>query len=208
LLKENTDYNGNTHYKGELVTDTTITINDKSYTFDASGVVQKSDSLVSDDLVKFVAGWEAFYSQAYEDPYYSGVQAEWTIGYGTTYEANSSAFQNSLSSTCTESQALVWLKEEINNVAIKIKSALSIQGVTLSQNTFDCLCDIGYNAGTDSLLNGARTTFNAVISGDVDMINTALMSWNRANSQVSEGLTKRCSARVNMCLYGIYDSTH
>lgn len=208
LLKENTEYNGNTHYTGEMVASTTMTINNKSYTFDASGAMQGSDSLVSDNLVKFVAGWEAFYSYAYKDPYYPGVQAKWTIGYGTTYEANSSAFPNGLSSTCTEGQAKEWLKQEINKVAVEIKSALDAQGATLSQNAFDCLCDIGYNAGVYALLNGSRTTFNAVISGNANSITTALMSWNKANGQVSEGLTKRCTARVNMCLYAIYNSTH
>ena len=208
FLKENTTYNGYTHSKGEAVMDATITINNKSYTFDANGVMQESNGLISDNLVQFIAGWEVFHSHAYEDPYYPGVQAKWTIGYGTTYEANSSAFPNGLSSKCAESQALTWLKEEINKVAKTIKSALDAQGASLSQQAFDCLCDIGYNAGTGALLNGSKTTFNAVISGDADRITTTLMSWNKANGKVSEGLTKRCKARVNMCLYGIYDSTH
>ncbi|NFT06241.1 lysozyme [Clostridium botulinum] len=76
----------------------------------------------------------------------------------------------------------------------------------MSQQAFDCLCDIGYNAGTVDLING--NTWYAVLSGDPDKITPALMSWNKANHVVSEGLTKRCRARVNMCLYGVYDSTH
>lgn len=215
LLKEKTEYNGNTHYKGACVANTTLNINGENYTFDSNGVWQQStstgDSLVSDSLVEYIGGWEVgtwnnTAAHAYEDPYYPGVQAYWTIGYGTCYCAIPSAFPNGLDSTCTQEQALSWLKQEVNLVANRIKEALGDNYSNISQQAFDCLCDIGYNAGTGSLIGG--NTWNSIISGDENRITSALMSWNKANGVVSEGLTKRCKSRVNMCINGIYDSDH
>lgn len=211
LLKEKTEYNSNTHYKGACVCNTTLQVNDENYTFDENGVWQSNstsgDSLVSDDLVEYVGGWEGLYTKAYADPYYgASVQSYWTIGYGTCYCAIPEAFPNGLNSTCTKEQALGWLKQEINHVAITIKEALGDSYSSLSQQAFDCLCDIGYNAGTGAIIGG--NTWKAIISGDIDTIKTKLMSWNKANGVVSSGLTKRCKSRVNMCLNGVYDSTH
>lgn len=191
-------------YLGQMVSNCTRAIGSKSYSFDEHGVWIEDNSLISDSLVDFIAGWESFYSKAYEDPYYKGVQSYWTIGYGTCYCAIPEAFPYGLSSTCTESQAKSWLKQEANKVAKVIKSALG--NTVLSQQAFDCLVDIGYNAGTGSLIGG--NTWNSIISGDSTRITNALMSWNKANGVVSAGLTKRCKSRVNMCLYGVYDSTH
>lgn len=211
LLKEDTYYNGRTHSKGACASNITLPINGQNYTFDNNGVWQSIsddyDSLVSDDLVGFIAGWEGFYSKAYPDPYYGiGVKAYWTIGYGTCYCAIPEAFPDGLDSTCTKEQALGWLKHEVNKVANTIKSALGSTYNSMSQQAFDCLCDIGYNAGTGSLIGG--NTWNSIISGDSYRITTALMSWNKANGVVSDGLNKRCKGRVNMCLNGVYDSTH
>ncbi|WP_243429406.1 glycoside hydrolase family protein [Clostridium botulinum] len=228
LYTKKTEKDGNTHYIGEMATGW-IKLNEKWYylysdgkmacnttidgwSINSNGVANNSavsgDGLISDDLVKFIGGWEAFYDHAYEDPYHPGNKSCWTIGYGTTYQVNSSAFPNGLSSTCTRSQALTWLKQEINKVAKEVKSVLNERGASLSQQAFDSICDIGYNSGTADLLYGKCVTLNAVISGNPDRITSALMSWNKVNGVVSEGLTKRCRARVNMCLYGLYDSTH
>lgn len=211
LLKEDAVYNGKQHYKGSCVCDVTFNLYGTSYKFDVNGVWQSGgvigDSLVSDDLVSYVAGWEGLYTTAYADPYYgASVKQYWTIGYGTCYCAIPEAFPDGLDSTCTQEQAFGWLKEEINRVANTIKDALGDSYNSISQQAFDCLCDIGYNAGTGALIGGG--TWNAVISGDTDLIKTKLMAWNKANGQYSEGLNKRCLGRVNMCLNGVYDSDH
>ena len=216
LLEKDTYYNGMTYSKGSCVCNTILEINGQNYSFDKNGVWQldysrSSDSLVSDSLVSYVAGWESGEwssesENAYEDPYYPGDQRYWTIGYGTCYCAIPEAFPNGLSSTCTQDQALGWLKQEINLVANTIKSALGDNYNSISQQAFDCLCDIGYNAGTGAVIGG--NTWKAIISGDSDLITTKLMSWNKANGVVSSGLTKRCESRVEMCLNGVYNSDH
>lgn len=209
LLKEKTEYNGNTHYKGACVCNTTLEINGQNYTFDGNGVLQSNlcngDSLISDSLVEFTGGFEGFYSKAYYDPYYGvNVKQYWTIGYGTCYCAIPEAFPDGLDSTCTQEQALEWLKQEMNVVANKIKDALGDKYNSISQQAFDCLCDIGYNAGTGSLIGG--NTWNAIINGDEDNIKTFIMQWCHANSQSSSGLYKRCAGRVKMVLFGDYSA--
>ncbi|AOR25040.1 glycoside hydrolase family protein [Clostridium taeniosporum] len=212
LYPKRTEHDGKIHPKGEMATSTTLTINNKAYTFDKNGAMQEStisgNGLVSNKLVEFAAGWEYFSPHAYEDEYHRGDKSCWTIGYGTTYQVKPSAFPNGLDSTCTKPQALVWLKEEMNKVAHEVKSVLHKKGASISQQAFDCLCDIGYNAGTADLLYGKCITLNAVISGDADRITKAIMMWTNANGQFSHGLKGRCKGRVNMCLHGIYDSTH
>jgi lysozyme len=191
-----------TGYMGECYVSRTEIIDGKSYSFDSNGHMLE-DSLISDNLVEFIKGWEAFYSKAYYDGY-GYTDTYLTIGYGTTKASNESAFPNGINSTCTEEQATQWLKDEINKVAKNIKLALG--DTVISQQAFDCLCDIGYNAGTGSLVGG--NTWKAIISGSNIAITNALMSWNKANGIVSNGLTKRCRARVDMCLNGVYNSMH
>ncbi|OOM71126.1 hypothetical protein CLPUN_51180 [Clostridium puniceum] len=47
-----------------------------------------------------------------------------------------------------------------------------------------------------------------IISGDASSIETKTMRWSGAGGGISPGLSKRCRARVNMCLYEEYDSTY
>lgn len=209
LLKEKTEYNGNTHYKGACVCNTTLEINGQNYTFDENGVLQinsnSSDSLISDSLVEFTGGFEGFSSKAYYDPYYGeSVKQYWTIGFGTCYCAIPEAFPNGLDSTCTYEQALGWLKQEMSVVANTIKNALGDSYNSISQQIFDVMCDIGYNAGTASLIGG--NTWKSLINGDPEEIQTMLMKWYSANNQSSSGLYKRCVGRVEIALNGDYSA--
>ncbi len=190
-------------YKGEMYSNGTYTIDGKEYYFNSSGAWIEN-TIVSDDLVEFIKGWEQLHTKAYYDGY-GNTDSYLTIGYGTTKATNPNAFPNGSNSTCTKEQATEWLKIEINKVAERIKQALD--GKEISQQRFDCLCDIGYNAGTSSLIGG--NTWNAIVNGlDNSTIENCLMSWNKAGDRISPGLTKRCRARVNMCLNGVYDSAH
>ena len=189
--------------KGVCVHDCTMTINNKSYTFDSNGAWIE-DSFVSDNLIEFIKGWEDFYDHAYYDG--TGyTDAQLTIGYGTTKKAMPQAFPNGINSTCTVEEATKWLKQEVNKCAKEIKDALG--DVQVSQNIFDCMVDIAYNNGTGDFIGG--NTWRALISGDSNSIETWLMKWCHAeNGQEYSGLKKRCAARVNMVLNRIYDSTH
>ncbi|NFI31777.1 cell wall-binding protein [Clostridium botulinum] len=192
-----------TGFKGEMYGNRTAIIDDKEYKFNSTGAWIEDSSLVSNSLIEFIKGWEDFYSKAYYDGY-GNTDTYLTIGYGTTKIANPSAFPKGIESTCTKEQATTWLKDEVNKCANKIKNALG--NTQISQNCFDCMVDIAYNAGTGSLIGG--NTWRALISGNKSDIETYLMQWNKANGQYSEGLNKRCRARVDMALYDIYNSEH
>ncbi|NFH80307.1 cell wall-binding protein [Clostridium botulinum] len=192
-----------TGFKGEMYGNRTATIDGKSYTFDSTGAWIEDSSLVSNSLIEFIKGWEDFYPGAYYDGY-GNTDTYLTIGYGTTKTANPSAFPNGIESTCSKDQATQWLKDEVNKCANRIKSALG--NTQIPQNRFDCMVDIAYNAGVGSLIGG--NTWKALISGNKNDIKTYVMQWNKANGQYSEGLNKRCRARVDMALCGIYNSNH
>ncbi|WP_315081334.1 glycoside hydrolase family protein [uncultured Clostridium sp.] len=192
-----------TGYKGQMYGNCTKIIDGKEYSFDCTGAWIEESPLVSNSLIEFIKGWESFYSKAYYDGY-GNTDTYLTIGYGTTKAANPSAFPKGIESTCTKEQATCWLKDEVNKCANRIKSALG--NTQIPQNRFDCMVDIAYNAGTGSLIGG--NTWRALISGNKNDIETYVMQWNKANGQYSEGLNKRCRARVNMALYEIYNSNH
>ncbi|MBW6411832.1 lysozyme [Clostridium weizhouense] len=192
-----------TGYKGEMYRDGTYTIEGKEYEFNKEGAWIEEKSLVSNSLIEFIKGWEDFFECAYYDGY-GKTDTYLTIGYGTTKTANPSAFLKGIESTCTKDQATQWLKDEVNKCAEKIKNALG--DTRISQCRFDCMVDIAYNAGTGALIGG--NTWKALVSGNQNAIETYIMQWNKANGKYSEGLNKRCRARVNMALYGIYNSEH
>jgi lysozyme len=208
LLKETTEYDGGTHYKGECVCNTTLVINGSKCTFDSNGVWQSGNSnlnsLISKEQVGFTGGFEGMDYHAVEDPYYPNDQRYWTIGHGTCYCAIPEAFPNGLNSTCTIEQADGWLAQEMSTVANTIKNALGDTYNSIPQRIFDVMCDIGYNAGTGDLIGG--NTWKALISGDNQAIQIWLMKWCNANDQSSNGLYKRCKGRVNIALYGDYST--
>ncbi len=190
-------------YKGEMYGNCTKIIDGKEYSFDSTGAWIEESSLVSNSLIEFIKGWEDFHPIAYYDGY-GETDTYLTIGYGTTKVANPLAFPKGAKSTCTKEQATQWLKEEMNKCAEKIKSALGNNQIP--QCRFDCMVDIAYNAGIGALIGG--NTWKALISGNKNDIEKYLMQWNKANGIYSEGLNKRCRARVNMALCGIYNSNH
>ena len=163
----------------------------------SSGTSGVSSGGVSDNLVEFVKGYEAFVSPAEDDGY-----GNLTIGYGTTASANASAVAQG---SCTEAEATNWLKDELNTCAESVTTKLSAISISLPQNRFDVLCDMAYNLGN----SGFSGLYDLLANGSSDDdIKNKIMSYNHANGQVSDGLTKRCQARVNMWFNGVYDSTH
>lgn len=167
---------------------------DSAWTTTSSSNSSTSDGNVSDNLVEFVKGWEAFYANVYDDGY-----GNLTIGYGTT------AKDKVALGSCTESEATQWLKDELNNCATSVKSKLDSIGISLPQNRFDTLCDMAYNMGSAGF-NGFYDLLSNKASDSE--IKNKLMNYNHAGGSVSAGLTKRCNARVKMWFDGVYDSTH
>ncbi|WP_077364265.1 lysozyme [Clostridium saccharoperbutylacetonicum] len=126
------------------------------------------------------------------------------MGYGTTYAVTPEAFPNGLASTCTKEQAIEWLKDEAENCAERIKSALVNANVTLTQNELDACISFAYNCGTGALL--ASTFWKNVISGvrDTATIVADLQTWSKANGVTSTGLLKRRNSEAALFLNADY----
>jgi len=155
LLTQKTEYNGNTHYTGEMVASTTMTINNKSYTFDKNGVMQEGgNGLVSANCINFVKGYEEFHAHKYDD----GIGVI-TQGYGCIKDEIAD-----WGDTITEQQASDRL---INGKYAKpIKANLDAKGISLTQNQFDALVSLAYNIDSSSLLGS--TLYKYVVSSGRD----------------------------------------
>lgn len=185
-------------YMGECYVDRTATIDGKSYSFDVNGHLI-DDSLVSEDCINFVKGYEAFYSYKYDDG--TGVI---TQGYGCIGDEIADWGDN-----ITEQQASNRLKKLINNNYAKpIKDDLDSKGVILSQSQQDSLYSCAYNIGVSSLLNS--TLYRYIVNGgrDASTIQSYFCMWSKAGGKVMQGLYKRRIAEANIFNNGIYDSIH
>lgn len=191
-LYESTDSN-NEKYIGAMAADCTITINNKSYTFNSDGSMS-AGSLVSDAGIDFVKSWEGFYPEPYTDCV--GVL---TLGYGMTGDEIKGL------SSVTESQASEMLKNLVNTkYANVIKSDLADKGVTLSQNEFDAFASFSYNCGTDALLGS--TLYKNVVAGvrDANTITDNFQAWSNGGGHRIEGLYRRRTKEAAMFLYRDY----
>jgi lysozyme len=204
FIKEKTEYNGTIHSKGEMVSNTTITINNKSYTFDANGAMQEgSDGVVSDDCINFIKGYEIFHPEKYDDG--TGVI---TQGYGCIKDEIAD-----WGDLITEPEASARLIELLNNNYSKpIKEDLDSKGISLTQNQFDAIVSCAYNIGTGGFLGS--TLYKYIVSGgrDAGIIENDFCMWDKGmihgKLQVMPGLHVRRIAESNIFNYGIYDSTH
>jgi len=175
------------------------------YTVDANGVWQSS--LVSENCISFVKGYEQFYSNKYDDG--RGVI---TQGYGCT--------ENEISDwgeTITEQQASDRLYKSINdNYAKPIKADLDAKGIRLEQNQFDAIVSCAYNIGVGDSTQGllGSSLYRYITSGgrDSDTILKYFRMWNKVIQNniavVWPGLDKRRIAEANIFNNGVYDSTH
>jgi GH24 family phage-related lysozyme (muramidase) len=197
------DSNG---YMGECYVNRTAIIDSKEYSFDSNGHLiedNTNDSLVSEDCISFVKGFEKFYSYKYDDG-----TGTITQGYG--------AVGNEIANwgdTITEEEASEELKTVINsNYAKPIKEDLDNKGVTLTQSQQDSIYSMAYNIGVSSLLNS--TLYRYICNGgrDTSTIQSYFCMWSKATingvSTTLQGLYKRRVAESNIFNYGTYDSTH
>ncbi|NFG39396.1 XkdQ/YqbQ family protein [Clostridium botulinum] len=157
---------------------------------------EMANGSVSDNLIEFCKGWERFYDHAYRDS--GGVL---TIGYGSTDRKYTSK------GTCTEKEAIQWLKEEMNEKCSELSNALKNAGVSLTQNKYDALADFCYNAGLDGLKKSGLWDFAI---GNSNKSSTE--AWNvylhdNAGNYLN-GLKKRRDAQRNIWDNGVYDSSH
>ncbi|MDF2881558.1 MAG: cell wall binding repeat domain protein [Clostridiaceae bacterium] len=175
------------------------------YEVDSNGVW--IDSLVSNDCLNFVKGYEKFYPNKYDDN-----TGTITQGYGAT-----GAEIANWGNTITEEEASEELKTVINtNYAKPIKADLDSRSVALAQNQFDAIVSCAYNIGVGDSNNGllGSTLYKYIVSGgrDANKITTYFRMWNKVIENnvavVWPGLDKRRIAESNMFNNNIYNSDH
>lgn len=98
-------------------------------------------------LWDFLKSYEKFRPTAYKPTQTD----KWTIGYGHTAGVKEG-------DTCTMDQALQWLKED---VATAVAAVCRLVTVPLTQNQFDALCSLTFNAGTAPLTKTLGAALNA-----------------------------------------------
>lgn len=192
-------------YKGAMVEACTKIINGVEYSFNADGSMVNdlsNSGTISNYGINFIKTYEGFSAKAYYDGTgYTDKQL--TIGYGTTKASVEDAFPNGTSSTCTEEEACVWLKQEVDKMASSIKAKLDSYGVTLNQNQFDALCSFSYNCGTGALFNS--TLWRNIISGVRDStLKGNFQAYSYASGEFYQGLYNRRTEEYEMFISADY----
>jgi len=131
---------------------------------------------VSDSGVTFIAGFEGFRSNVYND-----AAGKATIGYGHLLTATDS-FPDGIS----QDQALALLKTDAQIAVAAIRKYLT---VPLTQAQFDALTSFVYNVGTGAFQKS--TLVSLLNGGSYSSVPTQLTRWNKAGGQVLAGLTRR-----------------
>lgn len=162
----------------------------------------------SNQLLALQKQFEDCRLQAYRCP-----AGKWTIGWGNTFYTNGNSVK--LGDKITQQQADDLYMAIINQTAEAVTKALKAK---VSQNQFDVLVDIAYNAGLAALLNSGL--WKAVNTNPNDArIADYLLQWDKADGshngkdddgdgivdeagekQQLKGLTRRCLARRKMWL--------
>lgn len=112
----------------------------------------------SGKLIEFVKSWEGFVKTWDRSSSYGA------IGYGTDASGTVGARLKAQGITsCTETEAEGWLKEELNSWASEITKRCKSKGVSLNQYYFDCMVDICYQWG-----NQKWNILDLLCSGSID----------------------------------------
>ena len=113
---------------------------------------------------------------------YTDSVGRWTIGYGHTHNVLAGM-------TCTQEQAEIWLRMDIQFAAACVNSMVKVQ---LTQGEFDALVDFTYNLGVGSLKNS--TLLKLLNAGDFHGAADEFEKWDKAGGVVLAGLLRRRKA--------------
>lgn len=140
--------------------------------------------MVSDKGVAFIASFEGLRLSAYPDPA-TGAEPI-TIGYGHTGGVL-------LGDTCTEEEALAWLKQDCATAEECIADHVDVD---LNQNQYDALVSFIFNCGCGNFR--ASTMLKLINSGQMDAASKQFGRWNKGNGKVMAGLTRRREAEAEL----------
>ena len=124
--------------------------------------------------LKWIAGFEGLRLSAYLDG--GGVP---TIGYGHTRGVK-------LWQTCTQAQALDWLREDASKAEIAVSRLV---GAPINQNQFDALVSLVFNIGKSAF---TKSTLLALVNqGNYHAAADQFCRWRFDNGVKVEGLLRR-----------------
>lgn len=156
---------------------------------------------ISDRGVKFISGWEGFYSQPYNCP-----AGHATIGYGKLlHYGRVNAKDVTRWGTITQTSALRLLKDECKKCATAVNISLK---VPVCQSQFDALVSFVYNVGAGGF---KRSTLLRVINKkkSFDIIEKWFLVWNKISKngklEMCPGLKNRRQAEFDLYATGKYE---
>jgi lysozyme len=145
--------------------------------------------MINQATVDLVKQFEGFRAEAYKCP--AGV---WTIGYGTTAQANVGIVPVS-GMKITEAEAEGYLQKGLDKCASEIKPSIS---APINDNEFGAFVSLAYNIGSGAFKrSSALRKFNA---GDKQGAANAILMWNKAGGKVLKGLVRRREAERDLFL--------
>ena len=147
-------------------------------------------SSASDELVKFIADYESFESEPYDDGY-----GNITIGYGHLIE------KGEYFDSITQEEALLLLKNDISKYESMVTNYSLSLGICWDQNQYDAFVSLAYNSG-----NNFKGVMDDIIAGvsPHDAFGKLIYASNRK----SLGLYRRRNDEANIFSKGIYERTY
>ena len=129
--------------------------------------------------------------EGYSDKVYEDSAGNPTIGYGHKILPGEDFSQG-----ITKAQALTLLKQDVQGAVVDVNAALK---VPVTQNQFDALVSLRFNAGPVSVLPG-NEMMRAVNAGHVTQSNFTAYRYVHVNGRavVSQGLLNRREAKYQM----------
>lgn len=134
----------------------------------------KNNFEYTDSDLDWTENFEGCRLSAYQDQV--GV---WTIGVGHTHGVHQG-------DTCTQDQAMQWMREDIQSVVDAINRDLAIE---ITQPEFSALVDFAFNLGISALEHS--TLWRLLNAGDFAGARAQFPLWDHAGGKVVAGLLKR-----------------
>ena len=146
----------------------------------------------------FICVWEAFASHPYQDA--SGIT---TWGYGHARRA-----REPVPASITEEQASALMVSDL----CAAEDAVNRLHCPLSQQQFDALVSLAYNAGAAAVGINTSSLARYLVAGKPKAAALCFGLWNKVRNDgalfASAGLTIRRAAECRVFEDGVYDATH
>jgi lysozyme len=140
--------------------------------------------MISDKGIALIIRFEGLELKAYPDPGTGGEPI--TLGCGHTGGIK-------LGDTCTEAEAMQWLREDCAEAEACIDSCVEPE---LTQNQRDALISLIYNIGCGNFKGS--TMLRLLNAGNLNAAAGQFKRWNHAGHKEMPGLTKRRKAEADL----------